>query len=273
MARPIPKIKPQQHISLDQMLKNPMGKYSAAFIRRSFARSGMQTFYLNLLKNYRYAISVQGYNVENRIMFVVMIPSETYKWNKVRYTVVIEFINDPLMNRPFVHRDMRYFSNSPAYQFIYEYVLYHRGLIPDSMTPILSDIAINNRPHLKNPDEILGFEKSLYAAGRVLSEGSYLTANYTNIKLKKVTAAQWQTMIREIPTADQLIPVLNAGSRLHAQTKQNVKKKMTKTQLETAREKIRSQSGHVIDKKSKLSKKAKISMKKAKSVKNKYNVK
>jgi len=79
MARPIVKLKAQQHISLDQMLKNPMGKYSAAFIRRSFARSGMQTFYLNLLRNYRYAISVQGYNIDNRIIFVVMIPSETFK--------------------------------------------------------------------------------------------------------------------------------------------------------------------------------------------------
>ena len=273
MAKVIPKLKTQQHISLDQMLKNPMGKYSAAFVRRSFARSGMQIFYLNLLKRYRHAISVQGYDVENRVMFIVMIPSETYKWNKVRYTVVIEFINDPLMKRPFVHRDMKYFSNSPAYQFIYEYVLYHRGLIPDSITPILSDIAINNRPQLRNPDETLGFEKSLYAAGRVLSEGSYLTLNYTSIKLKKITAAQWQVMIRDIPTADQLIPVLKAGGRLQAQANQNVKKKMTKPQLETAKEKVRSQSNHVIDKKSKLTKKAKISMKKAKSVKNKYNVK
>ena len=79
MAKVIPKLKPQQHISLDQMLKNPMGKYSAAFIRRSFARSGMQTFYLNLLKQSRYAVSVQGYDVDNRIIFIVMIPSETYK--------------------------------------------------------------------------------------------------------------------------------------------------------------------------------------------------
>lgn len=273
MARPIPKRKQQQHISLDQMLKNPMGKYSAAFIRRSFARSGMQTFYLNLLKNYRYAISVQGYDVDNRIIFVVMIPSETFKWNKVRYTVVIEFMNDPMMKRPFVHRDMRYYSNSPAYQFIYEYVLYHRGLIPDSLTPALSDIAIGNAPHIKNPDEILGFEKSLYAAGRVLSEGSYLTFNYINLKLKKINAAQWDIMVRRIPTADQLIPVLNAGRVLHSQSNQNVKKKTTKSQIETAREKVKSQSNHVIDTKSKLTKKAKISMKKAKSVKNKYNVK
>lgn len=80
-------------------------------------------------------------------------------------------------------------------------------------------------------------------------------------------------MIREIPTADQLIPVLNAGRRLHAQTNQNAKKKMTKTQTEAAREKIKSNSGHVMDKKSKLTKKAKISMKKAKSPKNKYNIK
>jgi hypothetical protein len=99
-------------------------------------------------------------------------------------------MNDPLMKRPFVHRDMKYFSNSPAYQFIYEYVLYHRGLIPDSITPILSDIAIGNKPHLRNPDETLGFEKSLYAAARVLSEGSYLTLNYTNTKLKNISSSQ-----------------------------------------------------------------------------------
>lgn len=80
-------------------------------------------------------------------------------------------------------------------------------------------------------------------------------------------------MVRRIPTADQLIPVLNAGRVLHSQTNQNVKKKTTKSQIETAREKVKSQSTHVIDTKSKLTKKAKISMKKAKSVKNKYNVK
>jgi hypothetical protein len=99
-------------------------------------------------------------------------------------------MNDPMMKRPFVHRDMKYYSNSPAYQFIYEYVLYHRGMIPDTLTPILSDKAINNRPHLRNPDETLGFEKSLYAAGRVLSEGPYLTISYVDAKLKKVNGEQ-----------------------------------------------------------------------------------
>ena len=273
MARPIPKNKRQQHISLDQMLKNPMGKYSAAFIRRSFARAGMQTFYLNLLKNYRYAISVQGYNVENRTIFIVMIPSETFKWNKVRYTVVVEFMNDPMMKRPFVHRDMKYFSNSPAYQFIYEYVLYHRGLIPDSLTPVLADIAINQPPRLRNPDQTLGFEKSLYAAGRVLSEGPYLTFNYTNLKLKNTTRSQWDTLIRRIPTSDQLIPVLNAGRQIHSQTSKHIdnRKKMNKTQLSTAQAKVTSSSNHIIDKKSKLKKKAKISVKKAKSRSNRYN--
>ena len=99
-------------------------------------------------------------------------------------------MNDPMMKRPYVHRDMKYYSNSPAYQFIYEYVLYHRGLVPDSLVPALSDIAINNAPRVKNPDEILGFEKSLYAAGRVLTEGSYLTFTYINTKLKKISSAQ-----------------------------------------------------------------------------------
>jgi putative cell wall-binding protein len=80
-------------------------------------------------------------------------------------------------------------------------------------------------------------------------------------------------MIRDIPTADKLIPVLNAGRRLHAQTNKNVKKRMTKPQISTAQAKIKKQSSHVIDTKSKLTKKAKISMKKAKSKKNKYNVK
>jgi uncharacterized coiled-coil DUF342 family protein len=79
-------------------------------------------------------------------------------------------------------------------------------------------------------------------------------------------------MIRNIPTADQLIPVLEAGRKIRLQSKQNVKKRMTKPQVEDARDKIRNQSGHVIDKRSKLNKKAKISMKKAKSPKNKYNV-
>lgn len=156
MAKPIPKRNIQQTVTMDQMLKNPLGKYSANVIRRSFARSGMQTFYLNLLKKYRFAISVQGYKVDNRIFFIVMIPSEAYEWNKVRYTVIIEFMGDRNSNRPFIHRDMKYYSNSPAYQFIYEYVLYHRGLIPDTLTPLLSDIAISNAPVVRNPDQTLG---------------------------------------------------------------------------------------------------------------------
>ncbi len=79
MARPIPKLKHQQHISLDQLLKNPLGKYSANVIRRSFARSSMQIFYWNLMRDYRRAVSVQGYNVDNRIFFIIMVPSEAYR--------------------------------------------------------------------------------------------------------------------------------------------------------------------------------------------------
>jgi len=177
------------------------------------------------------------------------------------------------MKRPYVHRDMKYYSNSPAYQFIYEYVLYHRGLIPDSLTPVLSNIAISNPPRIKNPDQILGFEKSLYAAGRVLSEGSYLTFNYINsYKMKKMTMGQWSTIIKRIPSADDIIPVLNAGRRLHLQTQPNVRKKMTKSQTDIAKNKVKKQANHVMDKKSKLNKKAKISIKKARSKKNKYNV-
>jgi putative cell wall-binding protein len=80
-------------------------------------------------------------------------------------------------------------------------------------------------------------------------------------------------MVRRIPSADQLIPVLNAGRQLHSQSKQDSKKKMTKSQIDIAKEKIKKQSDHVIDTKSKLNKKAKISVKKARSKKNKYNVK
>lgn len=270
MARPIPKLKQQQHISLDQLLVNPLGKYSAHVIRRSFARSGMHTFYLNLMKRYRHAVSVQGYNVDNRIFFIGMIPSEAYQWNRVRYTVVIEFMNDPMFKRPFVHRDVKYYSNSPAYQFIYEYVLYHRGLIPDSLTPILSDIAINNAPMVRNPDQTLGWEKSLYAFGRILNEGGYLTQAHINNKLKNITTSQWQSMIRNIPSADQLLPLLRTGQRIKAQDNKNARKKMTKPELTAAKKEVKKQSVHVIDKKSKLNKKAKISMKAVKSKKNKY---
>jgi hypothetical protein len=175
-----------------------------------------------------------------------------------------------MMKRPYVHRDMKYYSNSPAYQFIYQYVLYHRGLIPDSLTPVLSDIAITKPPVIRNPDETLGFEKSLYAAGRILSEGSYLTFNYVDTKMKHITMEQWKTMVRKIPTADELIPVLNAGRQLHSQSQQNKKKAMAKDQIEKAKQKVHSQSGHVIDKKSKLNKRAKISMKKAKNKKSRY---
>lgn len=271
MARPIPKVKHPSHISLDQLLKNPLGKYSANVIRRSFARSSMQQFYWNLMKNYRYAISVQGYNVDNRIFFIVMVPSEAFKWNKVRYTVVIEFMNDPSFNRPMIHRDVKYYSNSPHYQFTYEYVLYHRSLIPDSLTPVLSDIAINNPPIIRNPQQTLGWEKSLYAAGRVLHEGPYLTRGYLQSKLKTINSAQWSSMIRNIPSAEQMIPLLKAGMRVKAQDNKNVKKRMTPDQIKTTKETLKKKSSHVIDKKSKLSKKAKISMRSVKSKKNRYN--
>lgn len=271
MARPIPKLKHQQHISLDQLLKNPLGKYSANVIRRSFARSSMQIFYWNLMRDYRHAVSVQGYNVDNRIFFIVMIPSEAYKWNKTRYTVIIEFMNDPSFNRPFIHRDVKYYSNSPNYQFTYEYVLYHRGLIPDSLTPLLSDIAINNPPIIRNPQQTLGFEKSLYAAARILHEGPYLTRFYIDNKLKKITSAQWSSMTANVPSADDLIPFLRTGMRIKSQENKNSRKKMTSAELKSVKASLKKQSTHVIDKKSKLSKKAKISMRAVKSKKNRFN--
>lgn len=79
-------------------------------------------------------------------------------------------------------------------------------------------------------------------------------------------------MIRNIPSADKLVPILDAGRQIRIQQRSRDPKKISKEKLEKSRQKVKTNSAHVLDKKSKLQKKAKISMKAAKAKKNKYNV-
>lgn len=193
------------HQTIFEYMDNPMGKGSTAIANRGLIKTNLDQRYEKLIYKH-HDFKCNRYFDGNNFYFHILIPSESERNNN--YDVVIE-LSDPLgdftkditLNR-YV---MRVFSNCPSFVFTYAYVFNKYGMLIDALKDKYTDMIFDNSPNVKNPGEIINFEKSIYFACKYLSSHKTLLnkltlANTSSIGMKRTfeKIRNTDTILKEI---------------------------------------------------------------------------
>jgi hypothetical protein len=156
-------------MTFEDYILNPMQKQGKVF--NATMREAMRTSYTAKFNSIllREAGKINYYKFKdkkNNIFYILIkIPSEIVP--DFYYDVVLKFfagadIEDA--GRTLNRYNMQVYSNDPSFNFTYAYVFKKNGLIIKELEPKLAKLSRTTAPKETNPDEQIGYVKSLYFA-------------------------------------------------------------------------------------------------------------
>lgn len=155
-------------MTFDEYITNPMGKSNAVLsvAVREAQRNIYTNKFNNILLRENGRIDYFLYKGKGAIYYIhIKIPSEVVK--DFYYDVVIKFIGDAKKVAVFTKLDkydVQFFSNDPAFVFNYTYVFGKKGLFIKELSQRMSNKALHSPAKEKNPDNTVGYVKSIYFA-------------------------------------------------------------------------------------------------------------
>ena len=192
--------------SIASYIANPTGKGSAYVANRSVIKQGLNLTFIKLLREYRRHFYAVPYLYPNGdMLYLVKVPSEDYKNNKISYDVIFFIKYDANLRRQ--NRDIEVYSNCPSFVFTYAYVYNKKGLFFSKLRDKMPSEALNTPPEVRNPIQSLGFEKSTYIAARYLVDGHCLSDDYVARFKKMLSATEEQKLFSQVADPDVILAV------------------------------------------------------------------
>ena len=154
-------------LTFNDYIRNPMGKNNA--VMTASMREMMRTRYKHkfdnilLRENGKIEFYLYENSSDNTYWIYVKIPSEVVK--KFYYDTVIKFsTNQKKLNagRNLFDYNVQFFSNDPAFVYTYANVFLQKDLFINELKSKMSEKAIKDLPKEKNPDNNIGYVKSIY---------------------------------------------------------------------------------------------------------------
>lgn len=227
-------------MTIEQFLKNPSGFKSASFARRDIIIENLKSRFNKLYGEKQKEFSLKTFIKGKDYILYFKIPSETVP--ELLFDVVLQFT--PLSNADaeltINHYSVQVFSNSPGFTFTYAYIYNKEGILIDFLRNKISSTAITTPPVIRNNEEIIGFEKSVYYAllylkamgytyksnlrrtSQIIKETSFLIRNvksseskmleYNNLK-KKYKLLQQEEKAKKLKSKNEAIKKSNAINR------------------------------------------------------------
>jgi hypothetical protein len=152
--------------TFDEYINNPMGGKSAVFTQREMYRN-MYTQKLDAIL-LREAGKIDYYLYKDKDTYIahVKVPSEVVP--KFYYDTVIEFsptgVNSGLSRTLNNEYSVRFYSNDPAFVFTFAHAFIKNDLFFKDLEPKMSKLAVKNTATERNPQNQIGYVKSLYFA-------------------------------------------------------------------------------------------------------------
>lgn len=153
-------------MTLDEYIRNPMGKENAVFSQREMFRNLYeQKFSKVMLREaglLKYRLFKDG---DTRWLIHLKIPSEVVP--KFYYDTVIEFTSvNPINILAPTLKDYnaKFYSNDPAFVFTFAHSFNKNGLFIEDLLGKMSKQAIEDKAKIKNPKDVVGYVKSIYFA-------------------------------------------------------------------------------------------------------------
>lgn len=165
------------HQTLVEYLENPMGKGSTAIANRQLIKRDLENRYDRLILRYKKFDYKLWYD-KNDFYFHVKIPSETNRTNT--YDVVImltplddkKVISEPTLKNYYI----KVFSNCPSFVFTYAYVYNDYDMLIDFLKHKYTDVTLTDNPVIKNPGEVINYDKSIFfACNYIMKHNTLLT--------------------------------------------------------------------------------------------------
>lgn len=155
-------------MSLDEYILNPMGKHNAVLngAMRELMRKTYMKKFDNLMIREHGKMDYNLYidNAKNEYWAHIKVPSETVE--KFYYDIVFKFYIDASKGgtNDLFKWNVKFYSNDPSFVYTYAYVFNNRNLFIPELKTKMSTIAIKDAPKEKNPDETVGYVKTIYFA-------------------------------------------------------------------------------------------------------------
>jgi hypothetical protein len=153
-------------MTLEEYIKNPMGKKNAVFSQRyvyyDLYSKKFDTVMVREAGKINYILYKDS---DKRYLIYLKIPSEIIA--KFYYDVVIEFKTGDMAvaaENTLKNYEVNFFSNDPAFVFTYAYAFDKNNLFIEDLKPRMSKKALTERAIEKNPKNVVGYVKSLYFA-------------------------------------------------------------------------------------------------------------
>lgn len=155
-------------MTFEQYIINPMGKNNAILSAsvREITKKDYTRRFNNILLRENGKIDYAIYKGKGAVYFVhIKIPSEVVK--NFYYDVVLKFTgsaNAVGSMKGLDKYNVQFFSNDPAFVFTYAHVFKKNDLFIKELAKKSSKEALTKPPKEKNPNQLVGYVKSLYFA-------------------------------------------------------------------------------------------------------------
>lgn len=170
------------HQTINEYVDNPMGKGSTAITNRTALRWFLDERYGNLIKKNK-DFQHSEFVVDDEYYCHIKVPTES-KERQNDYDVIIKFSSadenfskDTTLKRYY----MQVFSNCPSFVFTFAFVYNKYELLIDELKNKYDDIVFENHPSVRNPGEIINYDKSIYFACKYILEHKILLNKATYI--------------------------------------------------------------------------------------------
>lgn len=218
-------------MTFDQYIQNPMGIKNAVFSNREMYRS-LYTDKLNkILVRESGKVVYYLYKSRSKYYAYLKIPSEVIE--KFYYDVVIEF-SEPkdgkkIIDKTLRNYDVKFYSNDPSFVFTFAHAFIKNGIFIDSLKDKMSKEAVKKNADEKNPNNQVGYVKSLYFAFLIMNQrGLFNKIQY----IEKYNEKNLKSMIMEADRKIQLRQQAQSDlSKKKRKEKNELKKKQSKENI------------------------------------------
>lgn len=206
-------------MSFDDYIQNPMGKENAVISNRNMYRDLYKAKLDKILVRENGKIEYKCYSIGIKYLCYLKIPSEVVP--NFYYDVLIEFTPPKKLIHGGSLKDfsVRFFSNDPSFVYTFAHAFIKNGLFITTFEDKMSKEAIQKVAKEKNPNNQVGYVKSLYFAYLFMQSRGLFN------KLRYVDIYRENAVKREIMHADEKIKLRQELASSEAKKKARERKR------------------------------------------------
>ena len=209
-------------ITFNDYIQNPMGKDNAVISNRAMYAKMYLGKLDRILVREAGKIDIKAFTIKDRYICYLKIPSEIVP--NFYYDTVIEFTppkgvtTDTTLRQYYV----KFYSNDPSFVYTFAHAFIKNEIFIKWLTNKMSPQAVKKNAVEKNPQNQVGYVKSLYFAYLIMNKRGYFSkTRYTDNYDEK-------TLLRNIEDADKKLAAREKAGKEIAEQNRKHKEKVKK---------------------------------------------